>query len=204
MRIFNTDIIETTNIGLSLSGGADSAVLAYLLMKYSKSKIYFFTTASFEKQIITVKHSSNVIKKCIELTGNLNVEHHINYVKFQDRTEFLNTLIEKVDSNIVDVVYTATTNVPCNVNDFENKLNNDILQRRSPAIIKPLFSHGNKLYHPFINLDKKDIKKLYNDLNILSELFPLTRSCESTSEFDHHCGQCWWCEERLWAFGRLV
>ena len=47
---------------------------------------------------------------------------------------------------------------------------------------------------------------------IVDELFPLTRSCESEEKGqqmldggpEEHCGKCWWCLERQWAFGRLV
>jgi len=204
MNVLDLNLVEKNNIGLSLSGGADSAVLAYILLKYSQRKIHFFTTASFNKNIITVKHSSSIIKKCIELTGNFNVEHHIDYVQVQDRTEFLNNLNTKVNSGIVDIMYTGTTSIPADASNFKNTLNNAIIQRRDPKLVKPLYSHNNNLYHPFINLDKKDIQQLYNDLNILTEIFPLTRSCESTVEFEKHCGHCWWCEERLWAFGTLV
>lgn len=204
MNIHNINLIQKPNIGVSLSGGADSAILAYMLMKYSQSQIHFFTTASFNKHIITVKHSSSIIKKCIELTGNFNVKHHIDYVTSQDRTKFFNSLISKVDSKIVDIIYTGTTNTPADLTNFKNKLNQDIVQRRDPMVTKPLYSHDNKMYHPFINLDKKDIKKLYDELNVLSEIFPLTRSCESTIEFENHCGHCWWCEERMWAFDRLI
>ena len=192
-------------IGISLSGGADSALLAFLAMKFFKNQIVFFTTASKEKKYITVKHSINVIKKCIELTNNNNVSQIIEYVNSQERELFLNSLLEKVNNNFVDVIITATTNIP-SISDrdlFSNKLDLNIENRRSPLNKKPLFTNENKLYHPFINKDKKEIKKIYESFNLLDSLFPLTRSCESFDVFDKHCGKCWWCEERQWAFGYL-
>jgi len=44
---------------------------------------------------------------------------------------------------------------------------------------------------------------------LLETLFPVTRSCEWNEHVVgedpgmEHCGNCWWCHERKWAFGRL-
>ena len=58
---------------------------------------------------------------------------------------------------------------------------------------------------PFLGMDKKDIARLYEEEGILDDLFPLTRSCENDDTLDYHCGYCWWCDERKWAFnGRLT
>jgi hypothetical protein len=194
-----------TPIGVSLSGGADSALLAYILMKYSKAPIHFFTLGSKEKNFITTKHSTDVINTCIELTNNLNIVHYVEYVNIQEREYFFKLLIDKVNSSMVKVMYTATTSIPSttDLENFKNKLKEDIAARRNPSSIKPIHSHGNKLYHPFLNINKKDIKKMYNELGILNNLFPKTRSCESLTNFQNHCGKCWWCEERFWAFGCL-
>lgn len=57
------------------------------------------------------------------------------------------------------------------------------------------------MYTPFHRIDKKVIAGMYEELNLLETLFPLTRSCENNNLLEGHCGECWWCEERLWAFG---
>lgn len=192
-------------VGVSLSGGADSAILAYILMSHYTSPIHFFTIASKEKRFITIKHSCEIIQKCIELTGNNNVFHHITYVDKQERKFFLNFLIDSCEKFQLEIMHTSTTNVPNEevLNSFSSTLDPDILIRRSPNIKKSVFSvYNKKIYHPFVNLNKKNIKDLYDELNVLEKLFPLTRSCESTLEFDKHCQTCWWCEERFWAFGR--
>ena len=52
-----------------------------------------------------------------------------------------------------------------------------------------------------------DLQKLYDKYNLTYTLFPITRSCEGsdyeTGNYTFHCGKCWWCEERMWAFGFL-
>ena len=55
---------------------------------------------------------------------------------------------------------------------------------------------------------------MYKEANLLDELYPITRSCEydpTSNYFKNiknpgigHCGKCWWCEERKWAFGTLT
>lgn len=206
INLLNLNIkIPDSKIGLSISGGADSAILCYILMKYSTNHLHFFTTASLNKSNITVKHSSAVIERCIKLTNRSNVSHHIEYVQSMERENFFKSLVDKVNAGIVDVIYTGTTNIPNSIElqNFSKKLSPDIINRRNPAIVKSPYSHDNKIYHPFINIDKKTIKELYAHFNLLEDLFLLTRSCESMSIFDRHCNECWWCEERQWAFEAL-
>jgi 7-cyano-7-deazaguanine synthase in queuosine biosynthesis len=196
---------DQTPIGVSLSGGADSAVLAFILMKYSKSPIHFITLGSKQKNYTSVKHSVEVLQKCVDLTGNFNVTHHVAYTYSQERDSFFKLLIDNVDSSLVSIVYTGTTQLPPTEDllKFKHKLSPDLISRRDPNITSPTFSHHNKLYHPFLNCDKKDIKQLYQDLGILDSLFPITRSCIAMERSPNHCGNCWWCEERLWAFDKL-
>lgn len=192
-------------IGISLSGGADSALLAYIaLMQYNR-KIHFFTFASKKRYYRTVKYSIDVIKRCIELLGSKDIHHHIKYEEVYDRTVFLNYLNENINSGLVDVIVTATTSVPSldERNEFKTKINDsNFLQRRNPDIKKNLYSNDRKFFSPFINLTKKDIFNIYKDLNLLDSLFSVTFSCESDDNVMSHCEKCWWCEERYWAFGK--
>ena len=64
------------------------------------------------------------------------------------------------------------------------------------------YHRDGRIYMPFANIDKKGIAKLYKDLEV-EDLYSVTRSCESLTLIGGHCGQCWWCKERIWAFGKL-
>lgn len=71
---------------------------------------------------------------------------------------------------------------------------------------------------PFVHKDKKEgTAKLYKKMNVMEDLFPLTYSCEERRPSEKiklnivegfqeysHCGGCWFCLERAYAFGRLV
>jgi 7-cyano-7-deazaguanine synthase in queuosine biosynthesis len=77
--------------------------------------------------------------------------------------------------------------------------------------IKPQWSEFPqiKIFNPIINLNKKGIADLCKKFNLTETLFPITRSCEGlspieTNNYTEHCGECWWCHERKWGFGKLV
>jgi 7-cyano-7-deazaguanine synthase in queuosine biosynthesis len=204
MIISNTSLFlpNDKRVGIALSGGADSSIIAYILMANLKQQLNFYTFASKEKKYATVHVTNKVIEKCIELTGNTNVTHHIKYGETQERDIFLSFLKENLKNN-VDLIYTGTTNSPLidDLESFNSKLKEDIALRRDPSIRKPVFSNG--IYSPFINQNKAFIKELYEKHGLLDTLFPITRSCESTDLVSGHCEKCWWCEERIWAFNRV-
>tara|TARA_B100000424_G_C22937118_1_gene498622 strand:+ start:963 stop:1712 length:750 start_codon:yes stop_codon:yes gene_type:complete len=64
---------------------------------------------------------------------------------------------------------------------------------------------GNLHYTPFINVDKRFVAELYKQYDLLDDLFPLTRSCigfeKETDYFTRPCEECFWCHEKMWAFG---
>tara|TARA_B100000035_G_scaffold307336_1_gene310451 strand:- start:2416 stop:3156 length:741 start_codon:yes stop_codon:yes gene_type:complete len=61
------------------------------------------------------------------------------------------------------------------------------------------------IYKPLMYVDKKFISQCYKDYNLMNNLFPLTASCigyaEATDYWTKPCKTCWWCKEKLWAFG---
>jgi len=71
---------------------------------------------------------------------------------------------------------------------------------------------------PFVHKDKRHgTAAMYNEEDIVDKLLPLTYSCENEKSEEKikldivdgrqeytHCGKCWFCLERAYAFGRLV
>jgi tRNA(Ile)-lysidine synthase TilS/MesJ len=185
-------------IGISCSGGADSSVLLYILMKYTSNPIHIFTCASKLKNYTSAVTTNKIIEKCIALTGNNNLFHHVQYV---DEQTLENLFYEEQLKNI-NVLYTAITKAPPEIvtNTFENSIQDE---ERNPNTKNSFFDLNYKYYRPFCNIDKKEISNIYKELDLIDTLFPLTRSCESLTLTKGHCGECWWCEERKWAFGKL-
>ncbi len=199
IKIANTLIhLHPGPIGVSCSGGTDSSVLLYILMKNIKGPIHIYTCASKLKNYTTAFTTASVIDQCIKLTGNNNIFHHVHYVDEQTKE---NLFYPDKFKNIY-LLYTAITqNPPKEISsEFYNRISE---YEREPGINKELYTDENRFYMPFSNIDKKEIYNIYKELNLLDTLFPLTRSCESLTLTKGHCGQCWWCEERQWAFEKL-
>lgn len=199
----SVDIIEGP-IGLIASGGTDSTLLMYVLMKEHKDPLHIFTCSSNYKGRANALIVPKIIEKCIQLTGNINVIHHGFYVETQDKTNLFNHSIKMLDEGTINALYTGiTANPPHNVVQSFRDINieND---ERNPDVIRSTWVYNNKMHIPFTNVDKREIAKLYNTLN-LNSLFVHTRSCEKVGEIEYydHCGECWWCEERKWGFGTL-
>tara|TARA_Y100001970_G_C14176119_1_gene827071 strand:+ start:481 stop:1086 length:606 start_codon:yes stop_codon:yes gene_type:complete len=180
-----------------VSGGADSALLLYnLLNEQPDTETYVLTWANREKHYRNCKTSVNVVNWCINKTGNNNVVHIIKYAD----TQWEGSLDELAKFRDNYKICFGITSFPKEPIDFglPNLSNND--PRTDNSINKSVWLRNNEVYAPYINLDKKDIAALYRSNNLM-DLFRLTSSCEAKEDLDHHCGECWWCKERYWAFG---
>jgi len=205
VNVANVNIdIHQGPIGVSFSGGADSSLLLYILMKYCTDPIHIFTCSTDIKNRSTVRSSSNVLSKIIDLTKNYNIYHHFHYIKDSPRIEdIFKQQILFIEKQMINYLYTAVThNPPVEICKTFKDISTEGLER-DPRIVRPFYDTNNPFYMPFRNINKKVIAQIYAELDILDSLFPLTRSCESTNIIQGHCGECWWCEERLWAFNTL-
>lgn len=203
-------IIYDQPVGINVSGGADSALLLYFLMKYSKHTIYIFTLDSEFKQNRNSIAAKRVVAECSRLTGCTNFVHRIANVDVQDKVNLWDLSANARANGEIVVNYTGTTaNPPKEVlasfkEPSSEKLLRDPTVTRQPRI--------NDTYSPWTNIDKWKLATLYRIYGVIDTLYPLTRSCEwSYNKIEEcpdpgpleHCGHCWWCEERLWGFGRI-
>ena len=192
-------------IGISHSGGVDSTLLLYILMSVSKNTIHIFTTGNNQRGRKNVETSVKVVEWLINETGNSNIEHHISYTDVQSTMTLFPKLGKYKKQGLIDVVYTGiTANPPAEVcADFTLPITEN---NRNPEVERP--TKFGFFYTPFTNIDKRKIAEVYQDLE-LDDLFNITRSCEFDPTIDPfdpgmgHCGRCWWCQEREWAFGGL-
>jgi 7-cyano-7-deazaguanine synthase in queuosine biosynthesis len=194
-------------VGLSVSGGADSSLLLYILLSNKKETLEVFTLASDLKGRTSAKIAANVIDKCIELTGNNNVNHHVVYVDEQNNDKLFKLPLEMLSENKINMMYTAVTaNPPKEIADYLlTPIENSEQDNRDPSIHRPIIN-GDWCF-PFFNIDKIKIAEMYESLGLIDTLFPLTRSCELENpplNFLGHCANCWWCKERFWGFKRLI
>jgi len=100
-------------IGVSVSGGADSAILLYILMKYSIEPIHVFTAALKTKNNVAPRLAIRIIEKCIELTGNTNVYHHVHFIDDMSKDgNLFNGHRFFLKNNLLSKVYTGETLMP--------------------------------------------------------------------------------------------
>jgi len=191
---------------INVSGGADSALLLYILMTYTQHDVIVTTMADDELALINSISASRVVNKVIKLTGNFNVEHSITYVQ-----QYRHLDQSLIDDETIKVYYTGvTSNPPDDISigfgDEDVGSGETLglgLPDRSPNVVRDIWAAEGAICLPFFNVDKTKIAEIYDYLGITETLFPMTVSCTVNTD-DTHCGECWWCEERKWAFGRLV
>jgi 7-cyano-7-deazaguanine synthase in queuosine biosynthesis len=186
---------------INVSGGADSALILYILMKYSKHRVIAVTLGNSSVDNSNIGASTNVVNKVVELTDNYNVEQRITYMRDFVGTKAIDTSL--VFDETIKVYYLGITSNP--PDEVAITFNSESLgeEDRSPSVVRPLWLDDGAIYIPFYNIDKLKLAEIYDYLGITDTLFPLTVSCTKNSD-GTHCDNCWWCSERKWAFGRLV
>lgn len=196
-------------IAVLVSGGADSALLLYYLMSQHKDTIHIYTLSPENKGGKNAKLVPDIIKWCSERTKNTNYTHTTKTVPEQTSPVLFNEVEQWLTSGKISGLYGGVTaNPPADVlNGFKTTHNQS--ENRDPLIHRP--EYFNSMYFPFHNIDKQKIAEQYKEYDLM-DLFDLTSSCEWMAPGTHrpgidpekeHCGHCWWCEERIWGFGRL-
>jgi len=216
---------DIKNIGIKLSGGADSAMVTYLLCKYITDEQHY------EKTLVpfTTIHGN----KPTNLWYALKVkwwmqenfpkvkwyeEHFTNHANGTNYGDKVNELSDELfEKKIIDFKYSGVTaNPPREVHvKFKGVgdptsgippgggLNGGLPFDRDKVEGQKIDTSSGKI---FANIDKQGIAELYQQYDLIDTLFPLTRTCEAkwnNTEKIPHCGECVWCEERLWGFGKL-
>lgn len=204
-------------VGVLVSGGADSAILLYVIMQYVTSTIHIYS--SINTGIVSEQGPAfdNVVSTCSKLTGNTNIVIHKNVLDVDESADYFKMCNNALDSGEVDILYKGLTVFPDHdiwkdwllTPGFQE--NYDI---RPPGVMQSLWgienfggdpncTIGDRLYKPWVNKNKQDIALIYRALGVEAELYPITRSCEAWPMEGQNCGKCWWCRERIWGFGYL-
>lgn len=187
-------------LGIRCSGGADSTILLYHLAKYSNNKIYCYVLSTKEWQYKEFLIAEKIVNKISELTGNNNLIIKELKSDKKDLETLVNFTNKAALHDNVNILYSGITKRPPYEEEkmFVTLFNENSTFRNTDITVPTLY--GNT-YMPIANHNKRDVYNMYIEANVLDELFPLTFSC--VDSIDKHCGKCWWCEERKWAFGKI-
>jgi len=218
---------EWERIGVSLSGGADSALLAYLICIESNADIHFTTQIRLWKTRPWAEHIAENVVGWFRDRFNNKFYHHKNLVppELEEPTEYLikdeygkmkpgNRIILRSHNEYIahkfklNALY-GGVNLNPDI-EFEGRV-----KERDTGHILPHFIHdGVDICHPFVYTRKDWIIEQYYKHNIL-DLLNITRSCEGEFEdityktytpgqYVPTCGKCFWCKERGWAIEKAI
>lgn len=183
MRVLNVEMQNLDKVAVTFSGGMDSTLLLYMLIKDKEERglnteIHCFTAT----QVGTKIHSQNVLA-LPEFAGK--VIHH---------TDVNNPIDEGVKPMIQQLlddgwfVYCATNAVPL-----------EEIGGRYPQRPKKNPDNMN-LNLPFAFLFKYHIVAAYYELGI-QHVIPVTHTCTQIEYGE--CGECFACREKKWGFSKL-
>lgn len=208
-------------IGISLSGGADSALLAYFIMENTSADIYFTTQIRMWKTRPWQEYVARDVVHWFRRRYQNRIEHLTNFVPpemEEPNTTYItdeygklkpgNRIILRAYNEYVAHRYKLDSwYAGVNLNPQEPLEGAPV--DRNTAIISPVLMHmGIPVHHPFVNVQKDWIIRRYIENNI-NDLFNITRSCEGefadlnyTNYIPYQtvptCGTCFWCLEREW------
>lgn len=180
--------LQTDNThGILLSGGIDSAILLYLLIKANLNiQIQPFTIAKSDGAYLyadpIIDHFNKKFNLLIPKTivvGNPNVYHRLQ------STTAVKEIFEKYP---VDYLYIGLNQNPPELANLPG------------APIRSTSSSDSRVLLPFVDLYKHNILEfMYADNQ--EDLIDITHSC--TEQSVGRCNKCWQCTERAWAFEQL-
>lgn len=177
--------------------------------------------------------ASKVVDIVGELTGVIPATHYIrwhaehnqnndrstNSVEYTKGQDDLGNLI--LSKHRIDIHYSGLS-MNCSTDDLiktiglyglnEKECMYSILTRddsRDVATEDVLIeTNGRFMCLPFAHTDKLSVRETFDEYGVTDSLFPHTWSCEHNSQKDIddpvHCGKCYFCLERIYAFGRLA
>lgn len=214
-------------IGVSLSGGADSALLAYLLLSNSNAEFYFTTQIRMWKTRPWQRYVAKEVVAWFKEKFNNKINHLENFVPpemEEPNTTYItdeygkskpgNRIILRAYNEYVAHTYKLDAwYAGVNLNPSE-EFDGALLDRNIAVIPVELEHMGIPVIHPFVNVRKDWIIRQYINQGI-GELLEITRSCEgefSDLNYTNYklyqpvptCGECFWCKEREWGIANAL
>lgn len=200
-------------IGLKISGGADSAIVGYMLSKYvvdeKPDAVIVPITVDQEGKAFQITFAKRIIEYYKSVFGNIFADHVVGFSPIPESDNY--TLVQEVltkklyQTEAIQFHFAGITLNPPNGAIPEHIYEQgwkDPPDRVRTGISQSIYQDSRCL--PLINFDKRDVAELYDYFGVKDTLFPLTRSCEAyTDDFSQHCDNCWFCAERKWGFSRL-
>ena len=208
------DLFRGKTLALSMSGGADSTMLCYLLAKTSRRHNLQITIQPYNGYDIWAPMDSKGVVKIIKYIQSkfptVDIQWPISTVFDtngdlgpRSKNMYIRPLLDKLEAhNVVDLVMNGISmgpplEVQQTFKDWDNKIN----VRRLPGYhlwneVERAIDH----LSPFKHVDKRFVVQCYKDFGI-EKLLRMTNSCTAPQG---NCSECWWCQERNWALNETL
>ena len=226
MMYFNS---EWKNIGISVSGGADSALLAYLVCSQVKdASVHILSHVRMWKTRPWQRYDSlNVFNWLTERFPDIHFKRHENFIppdlEYGDKGAYIideygrersgDQIIVRAHAEWIaateklDAWYAAKSKNPSDPTITKGMPDRNITVEDPSELVKD--HNGVTVCHPFLYTEKDWIIAQYVEHDIL-DLLNITRSCEGDfADLNYtnyvpgqkvpECGECFWCQERNWA-----
>jgi hypothetical protein len=174
-------------LGVCVSGGVDSTLLYYLLLKEQQdtNSNHKITPIVVHRKEGSKVYARPVIKQINQLFGVTNPVHRLGVTTLPESQQVASAVEQGYKILGLDSVYVGViTNRPEHTVGFD------------PVVIPKL----ERFYTPFLHLEKSHVIDIYYQMSIQS-LLEYTHSCDQ-SETDQ-CGTCNGCRERAWGFDQI-
>ena len=183
------------NIYIALTGGVESTILLYLMLeKYSANRLIACTYRFGDRRSWEFANA----KRIADMFGVRHIEAGY-LVNSAIMAEDLPTAREYFNREN-GVFNQVKRNDPSFVAGFTGKNTTSL----DPEIITPeeqsKYLIWYNIHRPFLKMDKHNTTDLYYKLGV-GNLLRFTQSCQRFG--DHHCGECYACWERIYAFELL-
>tara|TARA_B100000029_G_scaffold189277_1_gene187120 strand:- start:1250 stop:1930 length:681 start_codon:yes stop_codon:yes gene_type:complete len=203
------DFRWTKTLGISMSGGADSTMLCYLLAKCISEDKLNMSIQPYNGYDMNLPEDSNKLPYIIEYIRNRFPEVDLRWpmsVVFPNpeckdiKNLYIRDLVKKMmyknwDARVVGI----TLGPPIEVQEKFKIIGPQSNIKRLPGyhLYREVIEHGPDSSGPFKTIDKRFVIQCYKDFNMI-DLLEKTESCTENIKCTDKI-KCWWCTEREWA-----
>lgn len=186
-RTVTLDIDESKKYGILLSGGIDSAILLYLLLKTSPSiNLRTYTVAKTDGAL---EHSNRIVEHFNKkFTANIPAPGVVGDPTLHHSMQVVSAVHAAYKKGVTHRLFIGTNQNPPELAGLVGAPN------------RPIGSPSKYVLLPFIDLYKSHILDFMYQFN-QEDLVNITHSC--TEQPVGRCNSCWHCSERTWAFRQL-
>ena len=193
---FDSKLKNYNKIGLSLSGGVDSALLLYYLLK-ADFEITCYTMVDEGNKVNSNIDAAKYVVNLMETKTSKTIKNHVfqGYTKTEknDKRNQMRIYYTKLfDEGAIDCLVTGTSKDLTSIDDKWG-------ERDRVKLNDSVWNKENTVYRPFLQNDKKWIKTCCDSCGLTSELIANTLSCISNT-IKAPCKNCLWCAEKYDVF----